>query len=267
MRKFPVTAFLAFLSVSIFPIKAYSWDYSEYQEKIKTMQKGELWDEFHKNLNASDKSKAYEAYLLYRPFDNFDSKGLLEEYEKKFGTQDYSKDDLSIKQDQEEASVYQAYLEFRDRLKKSKNHVVFSHSIVDFSKATKASIDEQVTKTKEMVAETKTCIRSFFKNNSSPCTISTQLKGLPGIVLLSKDDYDRFFNKNDDKEWEAFQKNYPDANGYFRFSRVGFDQGFQRAFFQVHVQPKLDGGFGEFVYFEKINGKWMHISKKGLYIY
>lgn len=251
---------LWFLSAPVF-----AWDRSEYQIKLCTNDRSDILNEFEKTVIEANKDKVFETYKIFRFFDPFGSREMFSTFEQKFGKQNYESENLeqpSKLSDYEEAAVIMAVL---NETKTCSNFVVVSESLVDFSMFSSERLKENKNKISEMVSEVRCCYDSFINFNKGEKHICVSVPGDNRISNISLRKLRLYFPLRGKHYWGIFNKRYPGVDGYYKFSKVGFDKTLEKAFLQMEAVHEL-GYYGQFLYLEKIDGKWKKVCNRGLYI-
>ena len=91
--------------------------------------------------------------------------------------------------------------------------------------------------------------------NVQPATVENKFRVPIRVVLVSKQDVDRFFGEGG-REWEAFYRQYPKAEGLIRLSNVGFNPEMNQAL--VYFADSCGGlcGSGGLLLMVKKDGNW-----------
>ncbi len=244
----------------------FAWDRSEYQKKLCNSDQLKVCKEIENNISDANKNKAFEAYQIYRFFDYFDSRGMFFKLEQAFGSQNYESENLeqiTNLSDSEEAKVIIAIL---NQMKGCSHFVVVSESLNDFSSLSTQRLQEDKEKISEMVSEVWCCYRSFIKFNTGEKLICATVPGENRISEISLRKLRLFFPLKGRHYWKEFLKRYPGANGYYKFSKIGFDRTLEKAFLQMEAVHEHGFVYGKFLYLEKIDGKWKQVCERGLYI-
>lgn len=102
---------------------------------------------------------------------------------------------------------------------------------------------------------TSQVMHAWQSRNEKPHTIADRFSFSVGHRLLSKAEIDEAFLPS--KWWDSFYQHFPDALGYFKLSRVGFDAGRQNAV--VYIENSQDGkwGSGYFWILSNEHGAWV----------
>jgi hypothetical protein len=103
-------------------------------------------------------------------------------------------------------------------------------------------------------------IDDFKKNNAQPSVLTDKFTVSTKVVLLPKNEIDRFFDKGGGW-WPAFYKQYPHSPGLITLSNVGFDPEMNQAILYIGYQCDGLCGAGHFVLMVKANGNWK-VEKK-----
>ena len=77
-----------------------------------------------------------------------------------------------------------------------------------------------------------TCIEDFLKQNEKEYYFADKFPvNEHTIKIISQEEITSFFNNSsdDDNSWESFCEAYPNSFGYFSFTRIGFNSGFDQA--------------------------------------
>jgi len=244
----------------------FAWDRSEYQIELCTSNRSRVLEEFENSVREANKTKAFEAYQIFRFFDPFDSREMFSTFEQKFGGKNYESENLeqsSKLSDSEEAAVIIAVL---NEMKNTSHFVVVSESLEDFSTFSTERLKEDKEKISEMVSEVWCCYNSFIKFNTGEKHICVSIPGENKISEISLRKLRLYFPLKGRHYWEEFKKRYPGADGYYKFSKVGFDKNLEKAFLQMEAVHERGFFYGQFLYLEKIDGKWKKVCNRGLYI-
>ena len=117
---------------------------------------------------------------------------------------------------------------------------------------------------------TKDELRPLFENLQTRSKESVSLDRLFNIkhdyVLLDERTFADFFRAKDLEGWEDFYKKYPDSSGYISLSRVGFNTTRTKAiiFRKQNCGPLCSSG--DYILFEKIDGKWKDVGRFNCWI-
>lgn len=266
MRKIFSSRMLLALFLFLAPCQfGFAWDLSEEQKRLQKLNGPEIIGEFEKGIRTSNKQKAYEAYMVFRQKDQAASRELYMEFERKFGPSGYAHQNLlssSSVSEREEARVIMAFL---NENVKNAAPVLFSDSPLNSNNLTRDDLNQFGDDLAEMVPEIQSCFHSFiFFNQGMKRHLSEFLKDEKSVSIIPMEERDTFFPGNSEQHWSEFQKKYPKAEGYFLFSKVGFDAPLQRAFFKVSLASKPGNARTEYQYYEKIDGIWKQICEKKL---
>jgi hypothetical protein len=101
-------------------------------------------------------------------------------------------------------------------------------------------------------------------NNKSQYKLNDEFRFITKHCLISEEQRKEAFLPS--KWWDSFYKHYPNALGYFRLSRVGFDTIKKAAI--VYIENSQDGkwGSGNFWLLKNENGKWVCFGKVTVYL-
>lgn len=103
----------------------------------------------------------------------------------------------------------------------------------------------------------------LVSNNKEASTLTKNLFPQHDVVLITDTEIENAFK---DGGWRKFHETYPNTQGIFRFSNVGFNKAKTQAL--VYYSNQSDGlaGVGAVVLFEKIDGKWKFKKETLLWI-
>lgn len=59
--------------------------------------------------------------------------------------------------------------------------------------------------------------------------------------------------------WDDFYKKYNNAIGIIEFSRIGFNKSKTQALIYYSKVSGFSNGYGNYIFYEKINGKWIKV--------
>jgi hypothetical protein len=168
----------------------------------------------------------------------------------------------------EEYAVYSAFL---NGIEKNPNDgktvkliVINNHTKVIESTCSQ----DNIAKYNKRIAEDE--LKPLFEDLLTRNRESVPLKRLFNImhdyVLLDKADFESFFRVKDLEGWEDFYKKYPTSSGYVNFSRVGFNTTFTKAivFRSESCGPLCSSG--DYILFEKMDGKWRNVDRFNCWI-
>ncbi len=102
-------------------------------------------------------------------------------------------------------------------------------------------------------------LKSWVSENKDQYILNDYFKFADKHFLISEKQREEAFSPT--KWWDSFYKHYPNALGYFRLSRVGFDTDKNAAI--VYIENSQDGkwGSGTFWLLKKDKGKWVRTSR------
>lgn len=98
-------------------------------------------------------------------------------------------------------------------------------------------------------------IDDFKKNNAQPSVLSNKFTVPTKVVLVAKNEIDRFFAEGGGW-WPAFYQQYPDSPGLITLSNVGFNPEKNQAILYIGYQCDGLCGQGHYVLMVKANGNW-----------
>jgi hypothetical protein len=163
----------------------------------------------------------------------------------------------------EEYAVYSAYLNGVEQNpndgKPVKLIVIDSHTMATVSSCSQ----DNIAKYNKRIAKDE--LKPLFEDLLARSRESALLKRLFSIrhdyILLGRKDYAAFFRIKDIEGWEDFYKKYPNSSGYVSLSRIGFNTTFTKAIlFRSESCGSLCGS-GDYILFEKTNGKWKDVDR------
>jgi hypothetical protein len=168
----------------------------------------------------------------------------------------------------EQYAVYSAYL---NRIEKNSNDgkavkfiVINDHAIVIKNNCPQDKIAEY----DKRIANDD--LRALFENLRAKNRESVSLKRRFNIrhdyVLLNESDLAAFFTAKDTEGWDYFYEKYPNSSGYLSLSRVGFDTTFTKAIIFIEQSCGTLCSSGDYILFEKIDGKWREVDKFNCWI-
>ncbi|MFT3918915.1 hypothetical protein [Cloacibacterium sp.] len=156
-------------------------------------------------------------------------------------------------QNSEEYKVYSQFLQ--DKNFDSKKTIVLK-------KETKILSDEKL---KELKYENlkKTFLKSleketfddFIKINKTDSNLDSIFKNDKKVVIINENEIHEIF-KDINTGWNFFYKKFPNSIGLLRLSRIGFNKSKTQAFFYYDKTSGMLTGSGNYILFEKQNGKW-----------
>jgi hypothetical protein len=109
----------------------------------------------------------------------------------------------------------------------------------------------------DMPAVTEELVANLIAANTEPYDLAPRFAFEVPVVLVSWQEYEALFNKLEEQEcFEAVQERFPhpEFQGWFRLSRVGFNQSMDQAL--VYVESHLCGDAGFVVLLEKQDDLW-----------
>ncbi len=172
---------------------------------------------------------------------------------------DIGKDELSS----EEYAVYSAYFNGIEKSPKDGRLV----KLVVINNQTKGVGDycSQDSIAKHDKRITNDQIKSLFEDLQTKKDDSKLFKRLFDIkhdyVLIDNKDFEVFFRNKDYEGWDDFYKKYPNSSGYIGLSRVGFNTNLTKAIIFRTINCGALCGSGDYILFEKIDGKWKEVDR------
>lgn len=168
----------------------------------------------------------------------------------------------------EEYAVYSTYLngiEINPNDGKTVRLIVINNHT-----ATIASSCSQDNIAKYNIKIAKDELRPLFEDLQTRSRESVPIERLFNIrhdyVLLGESNFSAFFKVKDLEGWEDFYKKYPNSSGYVSLSRVGFNTTFTKALiFRSESCGSLCGS-GDYILFEKTDGKWKDVGRFNCWI-
>jgi hypothetical protein len=162
----------------------------------------------------------------------------------------------------EEYDVYSAYL---DGFDKSPNDGKAVKLVVVNGKTEGPAGDclpEGVAKYSEGIAvkELKPLLEELLVKNKTSVPLQNLFKIKHNSVLLDENDFADFFKNRDFEGWDDFYKKYPDSSGFITVSRVGFDKKLTKAILYKSMSCGSLCGSGDYILFEKTDGKWKAVN-------
>jgi hypothetical protein len=103
-------------------------------------------------------------------------------------------------------------------------------------------------------------IKSYKQANKTPVLLQEKLDLLTKYQLVSHSTIDALFSRNIGRNtgdgWENFYKKYPNSQGYWEVSAVGFspNRSFAILYFALHGGWRAD--IGSYIVTTKVDGKW-----------
>ena len=98
-------------------------------------------------------------------------------------------------------------------------------------------------------------VGSYLSRNADSYTLSPSLNLEQGYALMSQEDYDQILPPGKAK-WDEFEEQYPEADGFFFFSRVGFNADETMALALVGFRCPGLCGYGGLYLLAKEDGIW-----------
>jgi hypothetical protein len=97
-----------------------------------------------------------------------------------------------------------------------------------------------------------------YKSKKEPQIIENSLKSEADYLLIKQEELDSLLKRDNSvfKDWEAFQRKFPKSDGYYVFSRVGFNSEKTHAFVYVSFACGDMCGKGSYKLLIKENGVW-----------
>ena len=105
-------------------------------------------------------------------------------------------------------------------------------------------------------------IADYVTSNAKRWVLRRKFKIAKPYILISREEFQGFFNGNPVDGWKAFYVKYPESGGVVEFSAVGFNH--RRTIAMVRMStgcgPLCAGGTYHFL--QKKNGKWQPLELK-----
>lgn len=97
-----------------------------------------------------------------------------------------------------------------------------------------------------------------YKLKKEPQIIENSLKIEADYLLIKQEELDTLLKRDNSplKDWDAFQRKFPNAGGYYSFSRVGFNSEMTHAFVYVSFACGDTCGNGSYKFLTKESGVW-----------
>src|SRR5262249_8499323 len=108
--------------------------------------------------------------------------------------------------------------------------------------------------------ELKPLLEELQVKNKESTSLQKLFKIKHSYVLLDEKDFGAYFKTKDFKGWDNFYKKYPDSSGYITLSRIGFNTDLTRAILFRSMNCGVLCGSGDYILFEKTDGKWKAVK-------
>lgn len=97
----------------------------------------------------------------------------------------------------------------------------------------------------------------FITKNKSKNVIQNSFEIKLNVSLIDEKEIADIFKSH--TGWDDFYKKYKNSNGILEFSKIGFNTEKTQAFFYYSTTAGYENGSGNYILFEKKNGKWNYI--------
>ena len=104
-------------------------------------------------------------------------------------------------------------------------------------------------------------IENFKRGNQKSQHFPHQITFSVPHKFLTENDLASVFKEKDG--WQEFKRNYPNSDGYFSFSRIGFNQDNTEALLYAEQRAGWLRGEGRYVLFRKVDGIWRYAAEHG----
>lgn len=110
----------------------------------------------------------------------------------------------------------------------------------------------------------------FYAVNDQSYSIENRFGSDIDVTLISWDQFFKTYFPNPDydldQHWADFYEAFPNSRGFFSLSRVGFSDDGTQALVYYEQECGSLCGVGEYVLLQKIEGRWIVIGVKGVWI-
>lgn len=112
-------------------------------------------------------------------------------------------------------------------------------------------------------------IEDFDQKNKDEYLLSRQFPSVRNYDLILFDERSLFSQQDMTRahaEWISFFERFPNSQGLFSFSRVGFDENRNKALVSIADSAGVNDGAGALVYLEKRRGAWVVVRSLQLWV-
>ena len=110
----------------------------------------------------------------------------------------------------------------------------------------------------------KNALKSWVFNNKEKYKINNKIKFITKHFLISEEQTKEALPLS--KRWDSFYDQYPNALGYFRLSRVGFNTDKKTAIVYIENTQDMKWGSGIFWLLKKEKGEWVCTGHVTVYL-
>jgi hypothetical protein len=168
----------------------------------------------------------------------------------------------------EEYAVYSAYLNGTEKNpndgKAVKLIVINDHAIIikdTCSQDKIAEYDKRIAND-----DLRVLFESLRAKNRESISLKRRFNIRHDYVLLHESDLAAILKAKDIEGWDYFYEKYPNSSGYVSLSRVGFNTTFTKAIVFIEQSCGSLCSSGDYILFEKRDGKWREVDKFNCWI-